>query len=234
MTDMQPVVLCQTVNPAVSTGAITATLTTTLLHSLILVFVGMSGRTDTGNAPTDNAGNVYLLAYRVNGGSGGCTELWYARNTQPATVVAITFSGATDTKSVFVREFSGMSQQTSILDTTGTATGTASGTNTIAVGWSPNSRAPTINVASATLVVASPSISVGSFWAGFASQAITAGSVHAIEWNASTVPGAGAGLMTAPSGSWDMGIAAFQYRQPGGTPNPSTIRPHSLSPGLAR
>src|SRR3954470_5702580 len=91
--------LVQTVNPTVSTGTITATVTNTLEGSLILVFVGSSALTDTVSTVTDNAGNSYTKAYGINAGSGGNTELWYVGNSNPTTSVVVTFSASVSTKS---------------------------------------------------------------------------------------------------------------------------------------
>lgn len=234
---MAVVTLVQTVNPSVSTGTITATLANTILGSLICVFIGSNGTTDTVNAPTDNAGNTYSNAY-APGTSNRC-ELWYARNTQPTTSVTVTFSGATNTKSVIVREYSGLYKCASVQDRVGSTAGaTPSGSAASAVPSPGTTReVAELVLSSCTYVVASASLSVGAFYGNFAQQTIVSNaSTHGIEdtlTSSITTPGATFGTSSAASGTYNMGIACFTASY-GGVITPSSTRPHGFQPGTAR
>ncbi len=122
--------LVQTINPTVGTGAITATPALTLSGSLLLVFIGTSALTDTVSTVTDNAGNTYTKAYGVASGTGGDTECWYSINSQSTNSIVVTFSGAVTTKSVFVREYSGMSQSITCFDKTISTSGSGTSVST--------------------------------------------------------------------------------------------------------
>lgn len=232
--------ILQTVKPAVSsTTSITATLANTVLRSLIIVFIGGSGLTDTVSTITDNAGNVYTQACGTHAGSGGNSEIWYARNTQPTTSVIVTFSGSTNTKSVIVREYSGMSLSASVLDGTGVNSATAtSGSNTgcVAAITGPT-KTSTMFVATCSLVGASASLSVGLFDGDF-DQITNASPVfaHGIEDLTPVGAGTASGTMfftPANNSAYDMCMAAFEFRQ-GQAGTTVNIRPHSMNPGLAK
>lgn len=202
--------LVQTVNPATSTGTITATLAATLQGSLILVFCGGSGITEIVSTVTDNAGNTYTQAYGQAAGSGGDTECWYARNSNPTTSVVVTFSGGVLTKSIFVREYSGMSPASTCLDRT---VGTSGSGTAVSTGASSATREATeIVVCNSACLGTNPTLSVGAGFGNFASQTIIAGaSLHAIEDMTVTTLGAQTGLMTAGGTLpvWDVGLATF-------------------------
>lgn len=201
--------LVQTVNPAVSTGTITATPAITKVGSLVLVFIGCSALTDTVSTVTDNAGNVYTKAYGIATGTGGNTELWYCGNSKPTSSVVVTFSAAVSTKSVFVREYSGM-LKANVLDTTITASG--SGTS-VTSGASTSTRGTDeLIVSSCSCLGTNPTLSVGAGFGNFTSQTvIAAASTHGIQDLTVSALGAQTGLMTAGGTLpvWDVGTAAF-------------------------
>lgn len=201
--------LVQTVNPTVSTGTITATPTKTLAGSLILVFVGSSGLGDTVSTVTDNSNNTYAQAYVSAGGTGGNTECWYAQNTSPTNSIVITFSGSTFTKSVFVREYSGMGK-TLVLDKTITANG--SGTSVTTSASAATTTDAELVVCNTSCLGTSPTLSVGAGYGNFTSQAVVAAaSLHAIEDKTVAVVGTQTGTMTAGGTLpvWDVGLATF-------------------------
>lgn len=202
--------LVQTVNPSVSTGTITASLTATLQGSLILVFNGMSGIVESVSTVTDNAGNLYTKADSVALGSGGDTELWYAKNADPTTSVVITFSGSTLTKSIFVREYSGMDRTSFVFDRTASTSG--SGTSVSSGATSSTQTATELVVCSATCLGTNPTLSVGAGFGNFTSQTILAGtSLHAIEDQTVTSIGTQTGIMTAGGTLpvWDVEVSTF-------------------------
>lgn len=202
--------LIQTVNPAVSTGTITATLASTLQGSLILVFIGTSALTDTVSTVTDNGGNSYAKAYGVASGTGGNTELWYSDNSNPTTSVVVTFSASITTKSVFVREYSGMSQAATCFDRTVSTSGSGTAVSTGAS--SATQDAAELVVCSCSCLGTNPTNSVGAGFGNYASQALLAGaSLHSIEDMTVTSLGAQTGLMTAGGTLpvWDVGVATF-------------------------
>lgn len=200
--------LIQTVNPSVSTGTITATLTNTLVGNLILVFIGSSALTDTVSTVTDNAGNTYTKAYGVASGTGGNTELWYSANSRPTTSVVVTFSASVSTKSVFVREYGGIIINP--LDVTVTTSG--SGTS-ISSGASGATR--DINelvVASCSCLGTNPTLSVGAGFGNFTSQTVVvAASTHGIQDLTASSLATQTGIMTAGGTLpvWDVGLATF-------------------------
>lgn len=202
--------LVQTVNPAVSTGTITATLALTLPRSLILVFIGTSALTDTVTSVTDNAGNTYLNAYAIASGTGGDTELWYCASSSSTTSVVVTFSASVTTKSVFVREYNGMSQATSCFDRT---VGTNGSGTSVSTGASSAIRAAVeLVVCSCSCLGTSPTLSVGAGFGNYTSQAILAGTaLHSIQDLTTSSIGTQTGLMTAGGTLpvWDVGIATF-------------------------
>lgn len=201
--------LVQTINPAVSTGSITATPTKTLQNSLIIVFIGSSALIDTVSTVTDNGNNTYAKAYSIATGTGGNTECWYSLRSSSTTSVGVTFSASTTTKSVFVREYSGMAQ-TAVLDQIKTASG--SGT-AITTGASPTTiNATELVVCSCSLLGTSPTDSVGAGYGNYTSQVVLASaSLHAIEDKTVSTIGAQTGLMTAGGTLpvWDVGLATF-------------------------
>ena len=202
--------LVQTVNPAVSTDTITATPTLTLGGSLLLVFIGTSALTDTVSTVTDNGGNTYIQAYGVAGGTGGDTECWYAINSNPTTSIVVTFSATVTTKSVFVREYNGMSKTTSCFDRAITASGSGTAVSTGAS--SATQEATELVVCSCSCLGTSPTNSVGAGFGNYVSQAILAGaSLHSIEDMSTTVLGVQTGLMTAGGTLpvWCTGLATF-------------------------
>lgn len=205
-----PATLVQTINPAVSTGTITATPAATLLGSLILVFIGTSALTDTVSTVTDNAGNVYTKAYGVSSGTGGDTECWYSINANPTTSVVVTFSGSVTTKSVFVREYSGMSKTTTCFDRNVSTSGSGTAVSTGAS--SAIQEATELVVCSCSCLGTNPTNSAGAGFGNYASQALLAGaSLHSIEDLTTTVIGTQTGLMTAGGTLpvWDVGLATF-------------------------
>ena len=201
--------LVQTVNPAVSTGTITATPANTKVGSLIIVFVGSSALTDTVSTVTDNAGNTYTKAYSIATGTGGNTECWYATNSKPTTSIVVTFSASVATKSVFVREYSGMVKSTP-LDTTITASGSGTAVST---GASPTTRAAnTLVVSNCSCLGTSPTLSVGAGFGNFTSQTVlAAASLHAIQDLTASSAATQTGLMTGGGTLpvWDIGTAVF-------------------------
>lgn len=203
--------LIQTVNPAVSTGTITASPANTKVGSLICVFVGSSALTDTVSTVTDNAGNSYIQQYQVAAGSGGNTELWTSANAKPTTSITVTFSASVSTKSVFVREYGAMYQQNvPVLDTTGATSG--SGTS-VTVSTNNNTRADDeLVVCNCSCLGTNPTLSAGAGYGNFLTQTLIAGlSLHGIEDKTQTTAGAQTGTMTAGGTSpvWDVGVAAF-------------------------
>lgn len=202
--------LVQTINPATSTGTITATLAATLLGSLILVFIGTSALTDTVSTVTDNAGNTYIKAYGVASGTGGDTECWYSINSNPTTSVVVTFSASVTTKSVFVREYSGMSKTSTCFDRTVSTNGSGTAVST---GASSTTRdAKELVVCSCSCLGTNPTNSVGAGFGNYASQALLAGaSLHSIEDLTVSTVGTQTGLMTAGGTLpvWDVGLATF-------------------------
>lgn len=225
--------IIQTVNPATSTGTITVSPTNTLVGSLILVFVGSSALTDTVSTVTDNAGNVYTKAYSVASGSGGDTELWYVTNARPTTSIVVTFSAAISTKSVFVREYGGISQASTVLDRTATASG--SGTAVTTGATSATRQANELVVCSCSCLGTNPTNSAGAGFANYTSQAVVAAaSLHSIEDLTVTTIGTQTGLMTAGGTLpvWDVGVATFVIA--GSKPILNNLRPAIFKPGLAR
>ncbi len=202
--------LIQTVNPATSTGSITATPTLTLLGSLILVFIGTSALTDTVSTVTDNGGNTYTKAYGVASGTGGNTECWYSINSNPTTSVVITFSAAITTKSVFVREYSAMSNTSTCFDRTVSTSGSGTAVST---GASSATRDATeLVVCSCSCLGTNPTNSVGAGFGNYTSQTLLAGaSLHSIEDLTTSTIATQTGLMTAGGTLpvWDVGIATF-------------------------
>lgn len=202
--------LIQTVNPAVSTGTITATPAMTLLGSLILVFVGTSALTDTVSTVTDNAANVYTKAYGVASGSGGNTECWYSIDSNSTTSVVVTFSASVTTKSVFVREYSGMSPAATCFDRTVSTSG--SGTSVSTGASSATQDANELVVCSCSCLGTNPTNSVGAGFGNYTSQTLLAGlSLHSIEDKTVSTIGAQTGTMTAGGTLpvWDVGLATF-------------------------
>lgn len=201
--------LVQTINPTVSTGTITATPAATALNSLIVVFIGSSALTDTVSTITDNGSNVYAKAYSIATGTGGNTECWYSLKSNPTNSVVTTFSASTTTKSVFVREYSGM-QQTAVLDQTKTASGSGTSVTTAA---SPSTNTATeLVVSSCSCLGTTPTLSVGASFGNYTSQTVLANlSVHAIQDLTTTVIGAQTGTFTAGGTLpvWDVGLATF-------------------------
>jgi hypothetical protein len=202
--------LIQTVNPSTSTGTITATLAITKQASLLLVFIGTSALTDTVTTVTDNGGNTYTKAYGVASGAGGNTECWYAINSNPTTSVVVTFSASITTKSVFVREYSGMSPAATGFDRTVSTSGSGTGVST---GASNAIRDATeLIVCSCSCLGTNPTKSVGVGFGNYASQPLLAGaSLHSIEDLSTTIIGTQTGLMTAGGTLpvWDVGLATF-------------------------
>lgn len=202
--------LLQTVNPAVSTGTITATPAQTLTGSLILVFCGGSALTETISTVTDNGANTYTKAYGQATGSGGDTECWYSINSNPTTSVVVTFTGSVLTKSIFIREYSGMSKASTCFDRTVGTSG--SGTSVSSGATSAIRDATELVVSNSACLGTSPTLAAGAGFGNFASQAIIAGaSIHAIEDLTTSSIGTQTGLMTAGGTLpvWDVGIATF-------------------------
>lgn len=202
--------LLQTVNPATSTGTITATPAITRQGSLILVFIGTSALTDTVSTVTDNAGNTYAKAYGVASGTGGNTELWHAINSNPTTSVVVTFSASVTTKSVFVREYSGMSVNSTCFDRSVSTSG--SGTSVTTGASSATQNAAELVVCSCSCLGTNPTNSVGAGFGNYASQALLAGaSLHSIEDLTASTIAAQTGLMTAGGTLpvWDVGLATY-------------------------
>lgn len=202
--------LLQTINPATSTGTITATLAMTKQASLLLVFIGTSALTDTVSTVTDTAGNPYTKAYGVASGAGGNTECWYCINSNPTTSVVVTFSAAVTTKSVFVREYSGMSQTPTCFDRTVGTSGSGTGVSTGAS--SATREAAELIVCSCSCLGTNPTNSVGAGFGNYASQTLLAGaSLHSIEDLSTSTIAAQTGLMTAGGTLpvWDVGLATF-------------------------
>lgn len=202
--------LVQTVNPTVSTGTITATPTKTGQGSLLLVFIGTSALTDNVSTVTDNGGNIYVKAYGVASGTGGDTELWYSINSNPVTSIIVTFSGSTTTKSVFVREYSGMSQTVTCFDRAVSTSGSGTAVSTGAS--SATQDAKELVVCSCSCLGTNPTNSAGAGFGNYTSQALLVGlSLHSIEDLITTVIGAQTGLMTAGGTLpvWDVGLATF-------------------------
>jgi hypothetical protein len=202
--------LVQTVNPATSTGTITATPAITLTGSLIIVFMGSSALTDTVSTVTDNGANTYTKAYSIATGTGGNTECWYSINAKPTTSIVITFSASASTKSIFVREYSGMSPATTCIDRTITASGSGTAVST---GASSVTRdANELVVCNCSCLGTNPTNSVGAGFGNYTSQTIVAGaSLHSIEDLTASTLAAQTGLMTAGGTSpvWDVGAATF-------------------------
>lgn len=203
--------LVQTVNPAVSTAAsITASPTVTLQGSLIIVFIGASALTETVTSITDNGTNKYTAAYTQTGGTGGTTECWYAINANSTTSITVNFSSNVLTKSVFVREYSGMSPASTCFDqqTSTSGSGTAPSSGVSASTTDSNE----LVVSNCTCLGTSPTLSVGATYGNYTSQAILANaSLHAIEDLTVTSIGAQTGTMTAGGTLpvWDIGVATF-------------------------
>lgn len=200
----------QTVNPAVSTGSITASPVLTKLGSLLLVFIGTSALTDTVSTVTDDAGNTYTKAYGVASGSGGNTELWYSLNSKQTASITVTFSATVTTKSVFVREYSGMSKNATCIDksasTSGSGTAVSSGATAL------TTENTELVVCSCSCLGTSPTNSVGAGFGNYTSQVLLAGlSLHSIEDLTTTIRAAQTGLMTAGGTLpvWDVGVATF-------------------------
>ena len=202
--------LVQTINPNTSTGTITATPAQTLQGSLLLVFIGTSALTDTVSTVTDNGNNTYTKAYGVASGSGGDTECWYSINSNPTTSVVVTFSAAVTTKSVFFREYSGMSKSTTCFDRNVSTSG--SGTSVSTGASSTTQDATEIIVCSCSCLGTNPTLSAGSGYGNYTSQALLAGlSLHAIEDKTVSTIGTQTGTMTAGGTLpvWDVGLATF-------------------------
>lgn len=206
--------LVQTANPNTSTGTITATLTQTAQGSLILVFIGTSALTDTVSTVTDNGSNVYTKAYGVASGTGGNTECWYSINTNPTTSVVVTFSATVTTKSIFVREYNGMSSTTTCFDRTISTSGSGTAVSTGAS--SATQDATELVVCSCSCLGTNPTNSVGTGFGNYTSQALLAGaSLHSIEDLTTSSLAAQTGLMTAGGTLpvWDVGIATFVIKK---------------------
>lgn len=204
------VTLVQTINPAVSTGTITATLAQTLQGSLILVFCGGSALTETVSTVTDNAGNTYTQAYGQATGTGGDTECWYSRNSNPTTSVVVTFTGSVLTKSIFVREYSGMSPAATCFDRTVGASGSGTAVSTGASGATRD--ATELVVCNSACLGTSPTLAAGAGFGNFVSQDIIAGaSLHGVEDLTTTTIGTQTGLMTAGGTLpvWDVALGTF-------------------------
>lgn len=202
--------LTQTVNPATSTGAITATVANTRVGSLILVFVGMSALIENVSTITDNAGNTYLQAYASAGGTGGDTELWYSLNSKPTTSIIVNFSSNVLTKSVFIREYSGISQTTSALDRTITSNGSGTAVTTGASSTTQDTNE--LVVCNSVCKGTTPTLSVGGGFGNFVSQDVIVGvSLHAIEDLTASGLAPQTGIMTAGGTLpvWDIGLATF-------------------------
>lgn len=201
--------IIQTVNPAVSTGTITASPALTKVGNLILVFVGSSGLTDTVTTVTDNAGNNYTKAYGEATGSGGNTELWYVAKALSTTSISVAFSAASTTKSVFVREYGGMAQ-VACLDQTKTSSG--SGTAVTTGASASTTTADELVVCNCSCLGTNPTLAVGAGFGNYTSRAlVTNASLHAIEDLTASSIAAQTGLMTAGGTSpvWDVGLATF-------------------------
>lgn len=217
--------LVQTVNPATSTGTITATPTRTAQGSLLLVFVGTSALTDTVLTVTDNGLNTYTKAYGVASGTGGNTECWYSINSNPTTSVVVTFSAAVTTKSVFVREYSGMSNSVSCFDKVVSTSGSGTAVSTGASGATND--AVELVVCSCSCLGTTPTNSVGAGFGNYASQALLAGaSLHSIEDLQTAAIGTQTGLMTAGGTLpvWDVGLATFVIKIPNTLNNFSFVK----------
>lgn len=174
------------------------------------MFIGTSALTDTVSTVTDNAGNTYAKAYGVASGSGGNTECWYTANANSTTSIVVTFSASITTKSVFVREYSGMSWNTTCLDKTVSTSGSGTGVSTGASAAIQD--ATELVVCSCSCLGTNPTNSVGAGFGNYISQALLAGaSLHSIEDLTTTVVGAQTGLMTAGGTLpvWDVGLATF-------------------------
>src|SRR5258706_2929336 len=202
--------LVQTVNPSTSTGTITATLTATLQGSLILVFCGGSGITESVSTVTDNGANTYTKAYGQAAGSGGDSECWYSINSNPTTSVVVTFTGSILTKSIFVREYSGMSPASTCFDRT---VGTSGSGTAVSTGASSAIREATeLVVCNSACLGTNPTLVAGAGFGNFTSQAIIAGaSIHGIEDLTTTTIATQTGLMTAGGTLpvWDVAMATF-------------------------
>ena len=175
-----------------------------------MVFIGTSALTDTVSTVTDNGANIYTKAYGVASGTGGNTECWYSINTNPTTSVVVTFSASITTKSVFVREYSGMSRTTSCFDRNVSTSGSGTAVSTGAS--SATREATELVVCSCSCLGTNPTNSVGAGFGNYTSQALLAGlSLHSIEDLTVTVTGTQTGLMTAGGTLpvWDVGLATF-------------------------
>lgn len=216
--------LVQTVNPAVSTGTITATPTKTKQNSLILVFVGSSALTDTVSTVTDNAGNTYTKVYDAGGGTGGDTELWYSQRSSPTTSVVVTFSGAVTTKSVFVREYSGM-WVVGALDRSASTSGTGTAVSSGATSATQN--AAELVVSNCSCLGTTPTLSVGAGFGNFTSQTVvSSASLHAIQDQVVSTLATQTGAMTAGGTlpKWDVGVATFVIATPNNLQNYESIK----------
>lgn len=224
--------LVQTVNPAVSTGTITATLTLTLGGSLLLVFIGGSALTETVSTVTDNGGNMYTKAYGQAGGTGGDTECWYSINANPTTSVVVTFSGSLLTRSVFVREYSGMSPASTCFDRQTSTSG--SGTSVSSGATSATREANELVVSNCACLGTNPTLVAGAGFGNFVSQTILSGaSIHGVGDMIVTTLGTQTGLMTAGGTLpvWDTGVATFVISQGRGM----NFKPHvSVGSGMSR
>lgn len=202
--------LLQTINPATSTGTITASPAVTQQGSLILVFIGCSALTDTVSTITDNGGNTYVKAYGVAGGSGGNTECWHSINSNPTTSIVVTFSAAIATKSVFVREYSAMRRSNTCFDK---AVSTSGGGTSVSTGASTQTQEATeLVVSNCSCLGTNPALSVGAGFGNFVSQAlIGAASLHGIQDATTSSIAAQTGIMTAGGTLpvWDTGLATY-------------------------
>ena len=223
--------LLQTVNPAtVTANSQVASLTATKFNSLILAFIGTNAIAETVSSVTDNAGNTYLNAY-AHAASRRC-ELWYAIATSPTTSVTANYSGSSNTKSLFVREYGGIS---TVKNTAFDQQVSTSGSGTaVSTGASSATRdANELVVCSCTTSALAPTMTVGAGFGNLVTQTFASTSIHGTEDLTASTIGAQTGLMTVASGSWDAGLATFIIVAGHFAPYPG-IRPHSFSPGIAR
>lgn len=203
--------LVQTANGTTGTGKQTATIAPSQVGSLILVFIGGTGIGDTIPAPTDDGGNTYTSLYGSSSTHYSCWCYW-ARNTQPSTLISWTPVGSNDSHTLIVREYSGMMRSANVADA---STNMGSGTSATSLTTSATATTTEANelvVCSAVFNASSPGLSVGSGFGNFATNNFNGSStqIMAVEDKTVSSTGSQTGTMTgSPAGTYDIGVGAF-------------------------
>lgn len=228
------IALVQTANPTATTGNTVATFAApTTPGNLIVCFIGTTGANDTVGTPTDDAGNTYVSEYASS--NNGSIRCYFARNAQSAENITGVFVGTTDTHSLIVREYSGMSGTNITGDVNRVGSGTSTALNSNATTTSTSEPTELI-VCSGLIIAGSASLSLGAGFSNLATNNFGGNTaIFGVEDKIVSSTGTQTGTMTSSvSGNWDCGVGCFKGAPLGNLANTiKPIRAVGLSTGYA-